>query len=112
MKIIAESVQELTERQKLGNPLLITGPSMTYTLHYGTKALLCVVPHSTHPGMWLMEWPDGHRSDFCNITRIKDAAEVICARGRDANMLHWKRHPYDKPLEGRTRVRVRFESAA
>jgi hypothetical protein len=72
-----------------------------YALHYGTAntALVRVVPHSVHRGMWLMVWPDGQQSDFGNLTRIKEAAEVICARGSDSTLLHWKHHPYEKPLE-------------
>jgi hypothetical protein len=72
-----------------------------YALHYGTAntALVRVLPHRLHREMWLMVWPDGQQSDFGNLTRIKDAAEVICARGRNSTLLQWKQHPYVRPAE-------------
>src|SRR5215831_15514297 len=66
-----------------------------YGLHYGNSSvtLVQVVPHGVHPDMWMMVWPDSQLSDFGNLSRIEDAAEVICARGRDSTRLHWKKHP-------------------
>jgi hypothetical protein len=34
-----------------------------------------------------------------NLTRAKDAAEVVCAAGRDSALLHWKRYAFDESLE-------------
>jgi len=52
--------------------------------------------------MWRIAWPDGQLSDLGNLSRVKDAAEVICANGRNSALLHWKRHACEKPLEAAT----------
>jgi hypothetical protein len=74
---------------------------ISYTLHYANarSPVVRVVPHNIYADMWLMVWPDGQLSDLGNLSRIKDAAEVIFARGRDSALLHWKQHPYEKPVE-------------
>lgn len=66
-----------------------------FALHYGqAKApLVRVVPDLVYPQMWRMDWPDGRLSDLGNLSRIKDAAAVICERGpprRDPQRFHWK----------------------
>jgi hypothetical protein len=76
----------------------------TYALHYGSteRPLAAVVPDSRWPGMWRIAWPDGELSDMANLSRAKDAAEVICATGRKSSLLHWKRHGCERPLEAAT----------
>ena len=65
-------------------------------LYYGTAAtsLVHVVPDSVHAGMWRLTWPDGETSDMANLSRIKDAAVVLCERGppeRNGRRFKWKR---------------------
>jgi hypothetical protein len=75
-----------------------------YALFYGStpRPLATVVPDSQWRGMWRIAWPDGRLSDMANLTRAKDAAEVICATGRDSALLHWKRHACERAAEART----------
>jgi len=77
---------------------------VAYALHYGSaeRPLATVVPDEQWPGMWRIAWPDGHLSDMVNLSRAKDAAEVLCATGPKSALLHWKRHGCDKPSEART----------
>jgi len=74
---------------------------VTYALYYGSaqRPLATVVPDSHWACMWRIAGPDGRLSDMANLTRCKDAAEVICATGRTSTLLHWKRHPCDAALE-------------
>jgi hypothetical protein len=90
----------------------ITPPTtrQVYSLHYGDArtSLVQVVRDTTHPNMWRMVWPDGRLSDLSNLTRVKDAAEVICANGppeRDPQRLRWRPDRSDGPREARTRAR-------
>jgi len=62
---------------------------MTYRLHWREdgytsalehrgEALLRVEPcGELLPGMWRIQLPDGRLSDFCNLSRIKDAARTL-----------------------------------
>ena len=64
-------------------------------LHYGSArtALVLIVPDNYWPDMWRMRWPDGQLSDMANLSRTKDAAEVLCERGppkRDAHLFRWQ----------------------
>jgi hypothetical protein len=66
-----------------------------WSLHYGdSRAILTVIPDAIWPGMHRIHWPDGGGlSDIGNLTRIKDAAEVIAERGpppRNRRDLRWK----------------------
>jgi hypothetical protein len=76
---------------------------LRYCLHYGSapRPLATIVPDAQWPGMWRIEWPDGSLSDMANLSRAKDAAEVICATGRDSALLHWKRHACESRAEAR-----------
>ena len=51
--------------------------------------------------MWRIAWPDGRITDMVNLSRAKDAAEALCATGRDSALLHWKRHVCEKPVKAR-----------
>lgn len=77
------------------------GEARKYALHYGSaeRALATVVPDSQWPGMWRIAWPDGRQSDMVNLSRAKDAAEALCATGRDSALLHWKRHACETPVK-------------
>jgi hypothetical protein len=66
-----------------------------YVLHYGNARvpMVRVVPDDRWPGMWRMIWPDSQLSDLGNLSRIRDAAAVICERGppaRNRRRFHWK----------------------
>jgi hypothetical protein len=66
---------------------------MSMALHCGQSAaaLAWVVPHVAYPGMWRVRTPDGR--DMANLTRAKDAAVHICARGPpvlNRNLFRWK----------------------
>jgi hypothetical protein len=79
------------------------------SLYYGSAAtpLVCAVPSISHPGMWWLLWPDGRISDIANLSRIKDAALVLCERGpprRDFRLLRWKITHCDSPSGARTRA--------
>lgn len=78
---------------------------VAYALHYGStrRPLATVVPDSQWQGMWRIAWPDGRLSDMANLSRAKDAAEAICATGRDCSLFHWKRHACERALEARGR---------
>jgi hypothetical protein len=78
-------------------------------LHYGQARtpLVRVVSDAIHPGMWRMVWPDGRLSDLANLSRIKDAAAVICERGpppRNRRRLHWKIERSESPSGARGRA--------
>jgi hypothetical protein len=80
-----------------------------FVLHYGTARtpLVQVVPDVVYPDMWCMVWPDGRLSDLGNLSRIKDAALILCERGpprRNARLLHWKINRCESPSGARTRV--------
>ena len=67
-------------------------------LHYGRQhePMVRVVPDAKYPNMFRMLWPDGALSDMANLTRIKDAASFICAKGppeRNGRRFAWKRPP-------------------
>jgi hypothetical protein len=65
-----------------------------YALYHANARLVRIVPDDVHPNMWRMLWPDGRLSDMANLSRIKDAAAVICEReapGKDRLRFHWKR---------------------
>lgn len=64
-------------------------------LFYGrsTKPMVEIVPDAKYPTMWRIRHPDGRLSDMANLTRIKDAAALICERGpplRNRLRFHWK----------------------
>ena len=68
---------------------------VAYGLFYGRSkaALAWAVPEPAYPAMWHIQYPDGRLSDFANLTRIKDAAAVICERGpppRNSRQFHWE----------------------
>jgi hypothetical protein len=72
---------------------------LVWSLHYGGARLVRVVSDKRWRGMWRLAWADGRTSDLSNLTRIRDAAEVICQRGpphRDPQLFRWQRI---KPLE-------------
>jgi hypothetical protein len=78
-------------------------------LYYGAAStpLVCIVPDAIYHGMWRMLWPDGRVSDLANLSRIKEAALVLCERGpprRDAPRLHWKINPLLSRSGGRPRA--------
>jgi len=80
-------------------------PHPQYALHYGgsAKTLALVIPDDIWPGMWRIAWPDGRLSDMVNLTRAKDAAEVLAERGpphRNPRLFHWESHAHDSPAEG------------
>jgi hypothetical protein len=63
-------------------------------LYHGSAQtpLVRIVPSTSHAGLWWLLWPDGRISDLANLSRIKDAAAVICERGpprRDARRFRW-----------------------
>ena len=73
----------------------------SWALFYGNKRLVIVVPDNFWPDMWRLCWPDGRVSDMANLTRAKDAAEVLCQRGppqRDADLFSWKIKPLGHAL--------------
>jgi hypothetical protein len=76
---------------------------VAYALHYGSaqSPLATVDPDNRWPGMWRIAWPDGRITDMVNLSRAKDAAEALCATGRDSALLHWKRHACEKPVKAR-----------
>jgi hypothetical protein len=54
-----------------------------HCLHYGDSKnpIAEIVPDSNWSGMWRIAWPDGRLSDMVNLTRARDAAQVIAERG-------------------------------
>jgi hypothetical protein len=70
-------------------------PENAFSLHYGNvrTPMALVVPDARWPGMWRISWPDGQLSDMANLTRIKDAAVIICGRGPP------QRHNYEGTSE-------------
>ena len=63
------------------------------SLLHGSRALLIVVADPMSAGMYRIQAPDGTLSDLANLTRIKDAAEVLAERGpppRNRRDLVWK----------------------
>jgi hypothetical protein len=76
-------------------PLLEAVERHGYALYYGNAQtpMVRVAPDDHWPGMWRMIWPDGQLSDVANLSRIRDAAAVICERGppaRNRRRFHWK----------------------
>lgn len=64
-----------------------------YALYDGNskKPLAIVVEEDGWHHMFVIVWPDGEQSDIANLSRAKDAAEVICERGgRNRQRFHWK----------------------
>ena len=74
-------------------------PQEAWCLHHSrgrAHPVLRVVPDAGWSGMYRVAWPDGQLSDLVNLSRAKDAAEVICLRGppsRDPLLLHWQFGP-------------------
>lgn len=63
-------------------------------LLYGKRSVLHVVPDSKYPAMYRIRRRDGSLSDLGNLTRVKDAAEVIASRElniHDPAQLKWAR---------------------
>jgi hypothetical protein len=52
------------------------------TLHYGQcrQAIARIVPDATWPGMFRIQYHDGHFSDVANLSRIKTAALAAALR--------------------------------
>jgi hypothetical protein len=76
-------------------PLLEAAGRPGFALHYGNvqTPLVRVEPDAVWPRMWRMVWPDGLVSDMGNLSRIRDAAAVICERGppiRNRRRFNWK----------------------
>jgi hypothetical protein len=74
------------------------------SLFYGSAQtpLVRIVPDAVYPNTWRVIWPDGRVSDLANISRIKDAAMVICTHGpppRNPQRLHWKLDRSNSPPE-------------
>jgi hypothetical protein len=68
-----------------------------YSLHHGgaRSVLALIMPDSRWPSIWRVEWPDGQISDLANLSRAKDAAELLAERGpphRNRRDLRWKIH--------------------
>jgi len=69
-----------------------------HRLHYGSskRPLAEIVPDTHWPNMWRIAWPDGRLSDMTNLSRARDAAQVIAERGppaRDRMLLRWQIKP-------------------
>jgi hypothetical protein len=78
--------------RRIGSDLaLVRGKSKT--------PLLRVVPDPTWPGMFRVRLTSGFLTDFCNLTRAKDAAIAIALRDLNCEV-------QEKPLDG-TYVRAR-----
>jgi hypothetical protein len=80
---------------ELSRPLLAAMEQHGYALRYGKAQtpLVRVEPDASWPRMWRMVWPDGRISDMGNLSRIRDAAAVICERGppcRNRRCFNWK----------------------
>jgi hypothetical protein len=69
-----------------------------------------VVPDADYSAeMWRVVWPGGQVSDLANLSRVKDAALVVCERGpprRDASRLHWKINPLQSRSGGQPRAQA------
>jgi hypothetical protein len=67
---------------------LLTQTACRWSLHYGnnTRAIATVVPDIDwlDSSIYRIHWPDGWVSDLGNLSRIKDAAEVLAERGPPA----------------------------
>jgi len=64
--------------------------------------LVRVVPDAVYPDLWRIIWPDDRVSELANISRIKDAAVVICTNGpppRNPQRLHWELDRSNSPSE-------------
>ena len=72
-----------------------------HSLYVGSRLLAEIVPDDVWPNMWRIVWPDGGRSDMTNLTRSRDAAEVISDNPR----LVWRIRPYGGP-QGSPLVRL------
>jgi hypothetical protein len=84
-------------------------PIVAASLHYGHAQAppVRVVPDTLYLDMWRMVWPDGRLSDLANLSRIKDAAAVICERGpppRNRRRLQWKIERSESPSGARGRA--------
>ena len=80
--------------QAPSRPLVDATERHGYALHYGNARtpMVRVAPDGHSPSMWRMIWPDGQLSDIANLSRIRDAAAVICERGppaRNRRRFHW-----------------------
>jgi hypothetical protein len=86
----------------------ITPTPPPQALYYGTARtpLVRVIPDIVYPGMYRLRWPDGQVSDLANLSRIKDAALVLCAVGppiRNPQRLHWELDRSNSRSGARTR---------
>jgi hypothetical protein len=65
-----------------------------------------LIPDTTYPGMWRVQWPDGRLSDMVNLTRAKDA--IACFE----ETLERKRRGRHSPRNGRPGVQTPKEAGA
>ena len=70
-------------------------PHQTQSLHHAgsQRAILYIVPDPPWPDMFRIQFLDGGLSDFGNIARVKDSAELIAERGpphRNRSDLRWR----------------------
>ena len=91
-------VAEAQELQDRPLPVRFFGQELALYRGKSRRRLLHVEPDPTWPGMFRVRW-HGVLSDFCNLTRAKDAAIAIALR--DFNC-----EAQEKPLDG-TYVRAR-----
>jgi hypothetical protein len=62
-----------------------------WSLIYSGRVIATVLPDTVWPRMYRIHWRDGRVSDFANLTRCRDAAEVIASNGgRDQRWFNWK----------------------
>ena len=87
------------------SPYGLTGVNaQASSLYYGNSRtpVAHAAPDAVWPGLWRIHWPDGQISDLTNLTRAKDAAEVISERGpprRDHKLFRWKSDPCETPAK-------------
>jgi hypothetical protein len=82
----------------LTSPIRAECPAFALRYGHARTPLVLVVPDTDWPGMWRIACPDGQLSDLVNLTRAKDAAEVISEHGppvRDRRRFNW--HRLDSP---------------
>jgi hypothetical protein len=65
---------------------------LTWSLLYGSRIVLSVVPDFLWPNMYRVRWPDGRLSDLANLPWAKNAAAALAQRGPPpcCLVLHWK----------------------
>jgi len=63
-------------------------------LYYGNRKLAQVVQDAHWPGMWRVKLPRGELSDLVNLTRAKDAAQLLARqqnpRCRVPQLWNWR----------------------